>query len=290
MRDVPLMRVLGGVLALASCTSVPGEERIARFEGARLHYADHGPGTSEAIVLIHGWSCDSTLWTRQIEELSTSRRVIAIDLPGHGRSDAPFTFEYGSALFSRAIRTVLDQASVRTSIIVGHGMGAQAARQFALDHPASVKGLILISDDAAIFAGERRLETLSALRDSSYRHAAAEIASARLRTGDHRERTALAARMLDTPQHVMIGTLLTLDPAAPEPEELPDVPVLIIGNRPQPKPSPHTGPPPGSRGGVRYVHAGKPGELIMVEDPRLVSAEVARFADELLEPSGQQKR
>jgi len=55
--------------------------------GSRLWYEERGTGT--ALVLLHGWCMSSVVWHRQLEGLSDSFRVIALDLPGHGRSTPP---------------------------------------------------------------------------------------------------------------------------------------------------------------------------------------------------------
>jgi len=64
------------------------ELRHASLDGTRIYYKSYGKG-SEALVLIHGWSCTQDYWRDQIPDLDKRSRVIAIDLPGHGQSDKP---------------------------------------------------------------------------------------------------------------------------------------------------------------------------------------------------------
>src|SRR5688572_28994744 len=69
------------------------ESRFAKLDGARVHYVNYGKG-DEALVLIHGWTQNIDAWRDQIPEFAKHYRVIALDLPGHGKSDKPqFTKE-----------------------------------------------------------------------------------------------------------------------------------------------------------------------------------------------------
>ena len=52
------------------------------------NYQSYGKGR-EALVLIHGWTCNLDYWRDQVPDLAKRNRVIAIDLPGHGQSDKP---------------------------------------------------------------------------------------------------------------------------------------------------------------------------------------------------------
>src|SRR2546426_12079647 len=61
--------------------SSQGESRSASLDGARIHYQSYGKG-HDALVLIHGWSCNLDYWRDQIPDFRKRNRVIAIDLPG----------------------------------------------------------------------------------------------------------------------------------------------------------------------------------------------------------------
>jgi len=68
--------------------STAAESRWTTLDGARIHYVNYGKG-SEALVLIHGWTCNLDNWRDQFSDFAKRNRVIAIDLPGHGQSDKP---------------------------------------------------------------------------------------------------------------------------------------------------------------------------------------------------------
>src|SRR5262245_8728432 len=95
-----------------SAGSVEGDSdsRFARVDGIRVHYKSVGKGR-EALVFVHGWTCDMSFWRDQAAGLAGTARVILVDLPGHGLSDKP-QITYTMDLFARAIDAVLNDAGV----------------------------------------------------------------------------------------------------------------------------------------------------------------------------------
>src|SRR5688572_29145083 len=77
-------------------------------DGAPVYYESGGKG-EPAIVLIHGWSCDLTFWRMQRPALEKEFRVLAVDLPGHGRSGKP-AVAYDAPRFARAVIAAMRDA------------------------------------------------------------------------------------------------------------------------------------------------------------------------------------
>src|ERR1700682_5573084 len=75
------------VAALAPMPAAEAESRFAMLDGNRIHYVSYGRG-DEAVVFIHGWTCDHTFWRGQAP-IYEQRRSLLIDLPGHGESAKP---------------------------------------------------------------------------------------------------------------------------------------------------------------------------------------------------------
>ncbi|MEW5914571.1 MAG: alpha/beta hydrolase [Thermodesulfobacteriota bacterium] len=117
-----------------------GQGAYAQLDGHKVHYISQGWG-APALVLIHGWLCDLEYWREQIPVLAKNHRVIALDLIGHGKSDAP-RLAYTQGLLARSVLAVMDQAGVKDAVLVGHSMGAAVARRVALEHPRRVRALI----------------------------------------------------------------------------------------------------------------------------------------------------
>jgi pimeloyl-ACP methyl ester carboxylesterase len=135
----------------------PPQSHDADYNGHKVHYQIAGSG-STTIVFVHGWSCDTEFWKYQIPAFKDDYRVILIDLPGHGKSDAP-EMDYTMEAFADSIKTVLDHSSTENAVVVGHSMGFAVAWQFAFKYPANAAGLcsvdgafVRIPDDPAELA------------------------------------------------------------------------------------------------------------------------------------------
>ena len=77
-------------LSALALAPLAGSEAVSRFvalDGNRVHSVSFGKG-DEAVVFIHGWTCDSTFWKAQAQ-VYERRRSLLVDLPGHGLSDKP---------------------------------------------------------------------------------------------------------------------------------------------------------------------------------------------------------
>lgn len=110
-------------------------EQWASCNGTRIHYQDAGKKDGLPLVFIHGLSCDLTFWRFQISAFSRDYRVIALDLPGFGKSDKPQDQVYDMPFFADAVKAVLDQAGVARPVLIGHSMGYAVARQCLIQFP-----------------------------------------------------------------------------------------------------------------------------------------------------------
>ena len=116
----------------------------------RLHYTDTGPAICSApvIALLHGSGPGSTGWANFAANrpalIDAGFRVICVDLPGWGRSDAVICTEDRSALNARALHATLNAAEVNAPVhLIGSSMGAHSAVAFALQWPERVHALVL---------------------------------------------------------------------------------------------------------------------------------------------------
>lgn len=138
--------------------------RFAAFEGNRIHYKSLHTGRT-AVVFVHGWASDLSAWRFQTAGLEEQVRVIALDLPGHGRSDKPVR-AYSMEFFARAVNAVMEAAGVDRAVLVGHSMGTPIIRQFSRLFPGKTIGLVVVDgalkppglDSAAI---ERQVKQFS---------------------------------------------------------------------------------------------------------------------------------
>lgn len=110
--------------------------------GGSLAYTMAGAG--EPILLIHGLGGSRRTWRHLIGPLSQSHTVIAVDLPGHGDSQAP-AGDYSLGAHAVALRDLLMMLGHRTATVVGHSLGGGIAMQFAYQFPDRLSRLALIS-------------------------------------------------------------------------------------------------------------------------------------------------
>ena len=110
---------------------------------------DHRP----ALVLLHGMTFDRSIWrpiVAELERIDPGRRVLAIDLPGHGQSPAQPSYELDDV--PDQLNRAVQQAGLVAPVVVGHSAGGLAATMYAARHPA--RGVINIDQplDVAPFA------------------------------------------------------------------------------------------------------------------------------------------
>lgn len=116
---------------------------FTEVEGLQVRYSDRGSGDS-VILLLHGFGGDLDNWMFNLGALSENHRLLALDLPGHGKSSKTIIDPSinGMEKFVIKFLELFDLTSVN---IVGHSMGGAIAIQMLLDHPQTVKSLTLIS-------------------------------------------------------------------------------------------------------------------------------------------------
>jgi pimeloyl-ACP methyl ester carboxylesterase len=110
-------------------------------DGTRLHAEIFGLDGAPTLVLTHGWTCALRFWTYQIQALSPELRVVAWDLRGHGRSEAPPSGDYSIDTFGEDLHAVLG-ATVpegERAVLAGHSMGGMTIVAWAHRHSDEVR-------------------------------------------------------------------------------------------------------------------------------------------------------
>ena len=117
--------------------------------GRRICYYDVGSGP--VLVLLHGLGGDADQWAWCLGPLSTTHRVIALEMLGFGRSDKP-PIIYRIAGFVEVLERFLQALEIERASILGHSLGGWIVAAFALQFPRRVDKLVL-ADAAGIDAG-----------------------------------------------------------------------------------------------------------------------------------------
>lgn len=112
----------------------------ANINGIEIAYTDEGSGTP--LVFIHGYPLNRTMWDSQVKGLSSKARVIAIDLRGHGQSQAPIWITTVDT-YADDLRGLLDHLSIDKAVICGFSMGGYVAFAFMRNYGDRARGLIL---------------------------------------------------------------------------------------------------------------------------------------------------
>jgi len=117
----------------------------ARIAGpAGVIAVDDGGRGGLPVVLVHSLAGNSTHWSKQLEHLRRTRRAVALDLRGHGRSERPGNGDYTIAGMAGDLAAVADTLDLDKFVLVGHSMGGGVALAYAGAHPDRVAGLVLV--------------------------------------------------------------------------------------------------------------------------------------------------
>lgn len=220
-----------GAKASAGGGKDSGVSRFATLDGARVHYKSFGKG-GEAVVFVHGWTCNLDFWRMQTPAFAARTRVVALDLPGHGQSDKPESLNYSMDLFARAVDAVMRDAGVKRAVLVGHSMGTPVVRQFYRRHPEKTLALVFVDGALRPFAPRATMEQFVAPLRANYPEASARMVDAMLQpVKSDALRAEVRAAMLSTPRHVAVSAMEGMIDEANWKEDEIRVPVLAIHAR-----------------------------------------------------------
>ncbi|WP_327085698.1 alpha/beta fold hydrolase [Nonomuraea sp. NBC_01738] len=144
--------------------------------GIRIFYTDDGAGDGPPVLLVHGWGADSHQWAWHIDALAAERRVLAVDLRGHGYSTVPDEGNTPRAM-AGDLAALLGGLGVPEVIAVGHSMGGQIVSILAVEHPSLVSALVAVDPGYGMppELAEGFPKMIAALRSEHANDAAVEI-------------------------------------------------------------------------------------------------------------------
>ena len=159
-----------------------------QYKNITIDYTATGKGT--AVVLLHGFLENQTMWQYLAPVLATKYRVITIDLLGHGNTDC---LGYVHTMEDQAdmVHYVLHELKIRKSVLIGHSMGGYVALAFAELYPDNVKGLVLLNSTSRADSDERKLNRDRAIAAVKQNYTAfVRMSIANLFSEDNREKLA----------------------------------------------------------------------------------------------------
>jgi len=115
----------------------------APVNGLKMYYEVHGSG--DPVVLLHGaFMTITNNWTGWIAELAKTRKVIAVEMQGHGRT-ADIERDISQENLADDVAALLDHLKISKADLIGYSMGGGVAMQCAVRHPDKVRKVVVIS-------------------------------------------------------------------------------------------------------------------------------------------------
>ena len=111
-------------------------------DGIPISFEVHG-SRGRPLVLVHGWSCDRSYWREQLGHFGARHRVVAVDLAGHGESDAGRE-SWTMSAFGGDVVAVIDELALEDVVLIGHSMGGDVVTEAAVQLKSRVSGLVWV--------------------------------------------------------------------------------------------------------------------------------------------------
>lgn len=185
----------------------------------RIFLDDGGTGETP-VVFIHSGAGSTTHWEAQLSHLRRTRRAVALDIRGHGRSEAPRDGSYAVEAMGADVVAAADALDLARFILVGHSQGGAIAIAAAAQASGRIAGLVLLdpATDGRLMPREEAAGLLAALRSPAYGPLAEgywqqQLAGARPEVAEK-----LLADLRATRSAAVIGALealLSFDPVTP---------------------------------------------------------------------------
>ena len=127
------------------------------INGTKYHVDVKGAG--QPLLLLHGFTGDSSTWTSFLPKWGQNYKVISIDIIGHGKTDSPERIEkYHISEVTDQINKILDELKIPSVHLLGYSMGGRLAIAYYMKYPQTVKKLILESSSPGLRTEEERRE------------------------------------------------------------------------------------------------------------------------------------
>jgi pimeloyl-ACP methyl ester carboxylesterase len=119
-------------------------ERLVLPQRGQLRIIERNATATETVLLVHGYGSSSASYLPIVDDLARHFHVLAVDLPGFGKSDR-LAGDYSPDALADVLEEVLDQKGVARADVVGHSWGSSVVLAFARRHPQRLNRLVIIS-------------------------------------------------------------------------------------------------------------------------------------------------
>lgn len=248
-------------------------------EPVHLSFDTYGPH-EPALLLVHGFPLDHTLWAKQVTALESTCQVIVPDLRGHGKSPAP-KGAYSMDLLAKDLLALLDQIGVYKANWVGHSMGGYVVYAAYRLAPERFAGIGFVASNHKADSEEGRAKRYETADKVAQQGASAAVNPKLFHPetpADFPLKQQVEQVMLNTSQDGIIGSLnaMATRPDSTETAKQIRVPALVIGGTGDQLFKPEIPTEMASLiPGAKLIMAEKSGHLAMMEQPDLVSDALA---------------
>jgi haloalkane dehalogenase len=118
------------------------ESKYVTVHDVRLHYVEVG-AHEPPVLLLHGIPTHAYLWRNVIPHIAPYARTLALDLIGFGKSDKPLNINYDLPTYTRYLEGAIEALNLRNLIVVAMDLGAIVGLNYAMQHEANIKGLVI---------------------------------------------------------------------------------------------------------------------------------------------------
>jgi len=136
------------VVLATSCAHAPVSGPVTTPNGAI--YVDDGGRGGLPVLFIHGNGADATQWEAQLAHLRKTRRAVAVDLPGMGRSAPASNGDYSLKANAAVVDAAVSSIGLKRFVLVGHSYGGAVAATYAAAHPEKVAAVIYADAAASV--------------------------------------------------------------------------------------------------------------------------------------------
>lgn len=131
------------------------------YKNIKIAFSNTGKG--KAVVLLHGFLENSTMWDFYINDFSKNHQIITIDLLGHGQTEN-LSYMHTMEDMADAVHAVLSHLNITEAVFVGHSMGGYVSLAFAELYPEMIKGIVLLNSTSKEDSQERKLNRMRAVK------------------------------------------------------------------------------------------------------------------------------
>jgi pimeloyl-ACP methyl ester carboxylesterase len=183
-------------------------------------YMDDGGQGGLPVIFLHSAGGNTGQWVHQLRHLRSTRRAIALDLRGHGRSALPADGDFSVAGMAQDVAALADQLALGRFVLVGHSLGGHVATAYAGANPGRIAGLFLLdpASDGRMVPKEQADGLMAALRSDAFGATVEGYWQSIIGAASPAIHDRIMADLRATPATTMIGgleSLLSFDPVTP---------------------------------------------------------------------------